>query len=271
MGHTNSLPVVGRPLGSGYYAEVYAGRYRDASVAVKIYKKQCADSNPTLPEEVEKLKRLKHENCIRFICCTSFQWQSREVHGIVMELAMGGTLHRALREHPSFDPVRVICQLSSGLGYLHANHILHRDIKPKNILFRETNRATAVLADFGMSRDASYAPFGGAREFQAPEAMHRYCQASDVYSLALVACWVLLRTPVENNFDHQELLNRASAKDRKHAAILRPCLEHWPNHRSTADELKEAFALSSGGQGSHFWWEAVGATALVLLCALVPR
>jgi hypothetical protein len=68
---------------------------------------------------------------------------------LVMELVPGGTLARRL-PLPAPEAVRVAIEVCDGLGYAHAKGLVHRDVKPENVLFDEQGRAK--VADFGIAR-----------------------------------------------------------------------------------------------------------------------
>ena len=121
-----------------------------------------------------------------------------EPPGIVLEYAAGGSLADRLRisgAHPPAEAVRIISQLADTLSRLHARGIVHRDVKPSNVLF--TARGELRLADFGVAaRIGSRGTLGegwdelrvGTPPYAAPEqwAATSAHPAADVYALGVV-------------------------------------------------------------------------------------
>jgi serine/threonine-protein kinase len=118
-----------------------------------------------------------------------------------MELVRGRSLQHCLDNGP-LSVVRatsLICQIADGLAAAHQAGILHRDLKPDNILL--THRGVAKIADFGLAKRLLPDPRAGLREtlagtpqFMAPELFRgeRAAPASDVYALGI--CYFLLLT-----------------------------------------------------------------------------
>lgn len=123
-----------------------------------------------------------------------------EPPGIVLEYAAGGSLADRLRVRGALPPaeaVRIVSQLASTLAHLHARGIVHRDVKPSNVLF--TARGELRLADFGVAaRIGSLGTLGdgweelraGTPPYAAPEQWTAPATsahpAADVYGLGVV-------------------------------------------------------------------------------------
>ena len=103
----------------------------------------------TLVTEIRALKDLSHANIVQYLGC------EREAYGISIfqEYVSGGSVGSCLRKHGKFEESVVSSitrQTLNGLSYLHANGILHRDLKTDNILLDLDGRCK--IADFGISK-----------------------------------------------------------------------------------------------------------------------
>lgn len=101
-----------------------------------------------LKNEIELLKTLDHPYIIK-----AFEtFQSREEISIVMELCAGGNLYSRL-PYTERQVARVVTQVLSAVNYMHAQGIVHRDIKMENIIFESIQSEAAIrLIDFGLSK-----------------------------------------------------------------------------------------------------------------------
>jgi serine/threonine-protein kinase len=144
---------VGPCIGRGGMAEVYEGRDTrlGRSVAVKILKPQHAGDRVVrlrLTSEAQAAARLSHPN----VAAVYDVGDHEGLPYIVMELVRGGTLARRLRDGPmdQQEAVKLTTEVLAALDAAHRAGILHRDIKPGNILL--TADGTAKVADFGIAK-----------------------------------------------------------------------------------------------------------------------
>jgi len=182
-------------LGSGGMADVYKafqpslGRY----VAVKILPAVlCRDETfrARFDREAKAVAQLRHPNIL-----TVFAYGEQEsIIYIVMEYARGGTLKDRMQEPLSLaDTVDVVTKVGSALAYAHRRGVIHRDVKPSNILLTEED--WPLLADFGLAKmvegSTELTASGvsvGTPEYMSPEqgqglpVDHR----TDIYSLGVV-------------------------------------------------------------------------------------
>lgn len=153
-GYTD-LSVVGRGGESIVYRAREPRLGRD--VAVKVLLVDDVESSARFAREIEITVGLgrQHPNIVTVLDTGTTQ-SGRPA--IVMEYYDGGTLNDRLRAHGPFPPdevVRIGLVLSDALAFAHAQGVLHRDVKPQNVLVLPTSW---VLADFGIARlvDAEY-------------------------------------------------------------------------------------------------------------------
>ena len=143
------------PLGRGGMAEVYRAwdSQRHYDVAIKVIRPDMADDFGFLrrfKREAKVLRTLQHRNIVRFY---DFE-QHGSLFFIVMDYIKGITLQRRLRDEsnpPSWGEIASILeQMCQALHYGHRRNVLHRDIKPNNVMLGEDGRVSVL--DFGLAR-----------------------------------------------------------------------------------------------------------------------
>ncbi|KAH7416127.1 hypothetical protein KP509_14G076800 [Ceratopteris richardii] len=188
--------VLTQELGTGSFAVVWKGKHRHtgAEVAIKeiaadkLNRKLCEN----LMSEINILKKTNHPNIIRLHETIS---QSNRIY-LVLEFCAGGDLAAYINRHgkvPEATARHFMRQLGAGLQVLRANNLIHRDLKPQNLLL-STNDANAVLkiADFGFAR--SLQPQGmaetlcGSPLYMAPEILSskKYDAKADLWSVGTI-------------------------------------------------------------------------------------
>jgi hypothetical protein len=138
--------VLVRRLGVGGSGEVWLARDRvdDVEVAVKVLPpeaRQHSTAIAALEREYEILSALRHPNILRVLGVH----RSAEHAWITMEYAASGNLSR-LRGRPVNDVLRIAAPVAAALAYLHARGIVHRDVKPANVLLM--SNGMPKLADY---------------------------------------------------------------------------------------------------------------------------
>ncbi|KAJ0789510.1 putative protein kinase ULK-Fused family [Helianthus annuus] len=146
-------------VGEGSFGKVYKGRrkFTGQFVAMKFILKHGKSKNDiqNLRQEIEILRKLKHENIIQML--DSFE--SPQEFCVVTEFAQVtsfGELFEILEDDqclPEDEVQKIAKQLVSALHYLHSNRIIHRDMKPQNILI--CAGGVVKLCDFGFARAMS--------------------------------------------------------------------------------------------------------------------
>ncbi|XP_042344655.1 serine/threonine-protein kinase ULK1a isoform X2 [Plectropomus leopardus] len=189
-------------IGHGAFAVVFKGRHkekRDWIVAVKcINKKNLAKSQSLLGKEIKILKELKHENIVRLL---DYQEMGGCVY-LVMEYCNGGDLAEYLHSKGTLseDTIRVFLQqIGQAMRVLQSKGILHRDLKPQNILLchPEGRRSSPIntcikIADFGFARhlqtNTMAATLCGSPMYMAPEVImsQNYDAKADLWSIGTI-------------------------------------------------------------------------------------
>jgi serine/threonine protein kinase/TPR repeat protein len=148
------------PLGSGGFATVFRALDRNLQRPVAIKRLHAGDA--THPETALAIERFLREALAvaqlshRNIVTVYEQARDDEGHYIVMELMTEGTLHDHYRRAGKLsvaEAVRFIRGICRGLSYAHRRNLVHRDIKPRNILLaQEDGELVPKIVDFGLAR-----------------------------------------------------------------------------------------------------------------------
>ena len=176
------------PLGSGGFGTVYLARdtWIDKQVAIKVPHRQNLDFGDLL-REPRLLASVSHPN---IVAITTAEKQDG-VFFIVMEYVPGETLETIVLREGALDLGRALdyaCQICNAVDHAHRQGVLHRDLRPANVLVSDTG--VAKVADFGTSRFLEIAAHGttviGSPPYMAPEQFHgKAVFASDIYSLGV--------------------------------------------------------------------------------------
>ena len=189
-------------LGSGGMSTVYLARDStlDRQVAVKVMHREMSEQPDQLErfrQEARAVAKLSHPNVVSVI-------DAGEDGGhpyIVFEYVEGETLKQRIARIGALDPQEALAyaiEIARGLTVAHARKMVHRDIKPQNVLIDAEGRAK--LTDFGISRQLEQDGMTatgrvlGTTDYVAPEqAMgHPVDQRSDIYSLGVVLYEMLI-------------------------------------------------------------------------------
>ena len=176
------------PLGSGGFGTVYLAKdtWIDKQVAIKVPHRQNLDFGELL-REPRLLASVNHPN---IVAITTAEKQDG-IFFIVMEYVQGDTLENIILREGLLDLTRVLdltCQICNAVEHAHKQGVLHRDLRPANVLVSETG--LAKVADFGTSRFLEIAAHGttiiGSPPYMAPEQFQgKAVFASDLYSLGI--------------------------------------------------------------------------------------
>ena len=184
-------------IGEGGMAVVYKAKDRllNRYVAIKILRPEFVKDEQFVEnfrKESQAAAGLSHPNIVNVYDVG----KEGNIHFIVMELIDGKPLSQVIDEKGRLDykeAISIARQVASALSLAHKNQIIHRDVKPHNILI--TSTGTAKLADFGIARAVSKASIaegsekimGSVHYFSPEQARGAYVdERSDIYSLGIV-------------------------------------------------------------------------------------
>lgn len=183
-------------IGTGGMATVYEAKCRllNRKVAIKVLKDEFSNDSEFIKRfqvEAQSAASLSHPNIVSIYDVGN----EDGLHYIVMELIKGKTLKEVINEKgklPWDEATNIASQIASGLEQAHKNHIVHRDIKPHNIII--TKDGVAKVTDFGIAKAVSnstinaYGTTVGSVHYFSPEhARGGYTdEKSDIYSLGVV-------------------------------------------------------------------------------------
>lgn len=261
-------------LGSGGMAEVYLAHDEvlDRDVALKALREQYADDENFVERfrrEARNAASLSHPNIVQVYD------QGRAENGtyyMAMEYVPGGTLKDRIMEHGALAPgeaAGLAAQVAEALSVAHDRGIVHRDIKPQNVLM--TPSGETKVADFGIARAASATVMTqtnlvlGTAGYMAPEqaAGEKVSPATDLYSLGVVLYEMLTGalpyqadTPIAVAMKHVNEPPRHPREANPEVpaqldAIVVRLLAKDPNERySSASELARDLRSAAAGTGA---------------------
>lgn len=183
-------------IGGGGMSNVYSAHdmILDREVAVKILRYDFSneeDLHRRFQREALSVTSLTHENIVTIYDVG----EDEDIHYIVMEHVKGKTLKEYIAEHAPVSPnrtVQIMKQLTSAIEHAHDHHIIHRDIKPQNILMDE--EGNVKVTDFGIAMALSATSFTqtnsvlGTVHYLSPEQARggTATRKSDIYALGIV-------------------------------------------------------------------------------------
>ena len=251
-------------IGEGGMSVVYKAKDKllNRFVAIKILKPQFINDSKFIDSfrrESQAAASMSHPNIVNIYDVG----REGNIHYIVMELIEGRTLSDYIKEQGPMSYPKVIAlskQIAAALAFAHKNHIIHRDVKPHNVMI--TPNGTAKITDFGIAKAVNAATIvdntegiiGSVHYFSPEQARGGYVdEKSDIYSLGIVMYEMLTgRVPFDGDNPVNIALmhiNGEMIPPSKLVPGVPPALEHiilkctdkYPvNRYASAEELIEA-------------------------------
>ncbi|KAF5186874.1 kinase domain [Thalictrum thalictroides] len=265
-------------LSEGGFGSVYKGRLRDGlMIAVKQHKDASSQGEKEFKSEVHVLSKARHKNVVMLLgSCSEGNHRL-----LVYEYVCNGSLDQHISKH-SHEPlswddrVKIALGAARGLNYLHENNIIHRDMRPNNILV--THDHEPLLGDFGLARTqheedhSSDNRVVGTFGYLAPEYAEsgRVSTKTDVYSFGVVLLELITGlTTIDKKLGDKSLVGwaRPLLKERKYPDLIDPkildahdvhqlfwmvrvaekCLTSEPNKRLSMTTVVETLTYITSG------------------------
>lgn len=221
----NDFEISREVIGNGPYAVVHRGEFQGRPVAVKVFRGLTLEGAVDMHAEIKALGQLNgHPNiaCVYGICTNPVS--------MITEFAPSSSLHRCLHCcSEAVDVTGILRGIAFGLFHMHTREppLVHRDVKPSNVLIMDIGHTLAKICDFGCTRFKTLAAQNSGinhpvsmPQYKAPESYPvvgerpRFTTKSDVYSLGVVAWETATRRRPWEDYDTGDIKDMVLQGDR---------------------------------------------------------
>lgn len=254
-----------KEIGSGSYAQVYLAKripentYHALKRIILEWKYDDDEGIIALPtidvlKEVDLLKSAHHRNVLTIEDHFLLKIQERVCIAIVSPYCDLGTLYSFIIKNHSITELEILfifVQIMDGISYLHSNKILHRDIKPHNILVKyeiieDQSIPIVLIADFGFAKNVlrRTGTVLGTKKYMAPEIQSNslYSESVDIWSIGCLFYFMLMKQEVDFKVKNskqsiaEEIMKKYKFGDRYVKWIL-DCTNSDADQRITSENL----------------------------------
>lgn len=253
-------------IGKSDFSKVYRAvdEVTKKNVALKFVLRSHLPEQYNISAEVKRALAFDHPNLVKYIEFFETQGSSIDANDMydvgVMDFVSGGDLNAFLKTFPLEEDIKhVFCGLLAGLAYLHEHHIVHRDIKPMNVMidYDAQNKPNAKIIDFGISKDvqlnAGVSNIIGTFEYMAPEQFDAKASISsqtDIWSFGVLLYEMFTnempfgsrRSGDADSFIIAAILSlqtppKLRSIPQPYQSIVEQCLHKAPNRRASTSQL----------------------------------
>lgn len=264
-------------ISSGSYGSIRKGLLLDSTeIAIKVPKNGNVHDiveTQSIINEMRLFRRIRHPNVVLFHGATISRMDSALQLCLVLEWIDGGDLGGYVRgrrnngefnkscleyeENPQFvvPEVKILLDVARGMRYLHGQKppILHRDLKPGNVLIETSEPPRAKLADFGLSvllQGDDPSARAGTKRYMAPEVAEKgacYNTAADVFSYGCVCYFIMHAEHPDPSTVSDTLIPKDNfACLRLVLEVAQQCLQLDPQNRLQLSEVFQALNSACG-------------------------
>ena len=223
INYVNQFQII-KPIKSGGYGEVLLAKNIITNNLVSIKKIDLqgfsTDDLYNISREALYLSSLIHKNIIKMYC--SYTYNNCLYN--VMDFAEGGELTQLINSSENISEKKIkdiFKQIQEGVKFIHGKNVIHRDLKPNNILFLDKEKNHVVIIDFGISgisnglnREIIKA---GTFKFTPPEVLSRNNYQSsnkiDIWALGVILYLMIFKTYPFNGENNKEILKKVEKEE----------------------------------------------------------
>ena len=206
-------------IGRGSFSRIYKGFHKKTKKIVAVKKIEVDDIkriSKNIKREIEVMKQLKHKNILELYDVV-YDYDENYIY-LIIEYCSKGDFNKFLNKRPLKEKYakKYFRQLRDGLKYLLDNNVMHRDLKPHNILLTDKNEIK--LSDFGFARyfesNKLVETLCGSPMYMAPEIMKykSYTNKSDLWSVGIILFEALTGHPPFNAKTFYDLIKHIEKK-----------------------------------------------------------
>jgi len=234
------------PIGFGSFSIVYKGFSHKDNMPVAIKQITKIIDKKYFNNEIELMKKINHPNILKFYKVIK---KGGKIF-IILEYCEGGDLSKYILTGNTENDLKYLKQILLGLDFLYKNNVLHRDIKPQNILIHNNQ---IKISDFGFAKSFEknelITTFCGSPLYMAPEIIKDkiYSPKSDIWSLGVVLYELITKKHPYYCENRKELWDMAKCNNfkidyniiynEKIKKIIKGLLNFDPNKRLNWDNL----------------------------------